>query len=71
VTTINFPFWIITQRRALISMPVEAEGKPGYIAGFSNTQDATAFMLGRGATNWEFKLLSRRTLCSVTSGGSG
>ncbi len=48
MTSISFPFWIITQRRDLISLPVEPEGMPGYIAAFTAALDATTFMVERG-----------------------
>lgn len=60
-----FPFWIVTQRRDLISMPVEPEGMPGYVAAFATAQDATTFMVGRGETSWEIKMISRVTLAPL------
>lgn len=65
MTTLTFPFWIINQRRDLLSLPVQPAGTPGYVAAFSDAQKATAFMVGRGETSWEFKLVSRSSLASL------
>jgi hypothetical protein len=56
-----FPFWIVTQRRGLISKPVEPDGMPGFVAAFS-TAERASFMAGRGATEWENRLVARATL---------
>lgn len=48
-----FPFWIVTQRRGLISQPVELAGIPGFIAAFSTAEIAAKFMVARGETVWE------------------
>jgi hypothetical protein len=61
MASISFPFWLITQRRDLISMPVEPDGMPGEVAAFA----ATTFMVERGETGWEFKMISRSTLAGL------
>ncbi len=38
-------------------MPVEPVGMPGYIAAFGAAADAANFMVERGETSWEFKLI--------------
>ncbi len=48
-------------------MPVEPVGMPGYIAAFGAAADAANFMVERGETSWEFKLISRSTLASLLS----
>ncbi len=62
MATINFPFWIVTQRRGLISQPVEPDGVPGFIAAFSSAERAAKFMVSRGETEWENRMISRATL---------
>lgn len=59
------PFWIVTQRRGLISQPVEPHGMPGFIAAFTTAEKAASFMVGRGETKWENKLVARSTLASL------
>jgi hypothetical protein len=62
---LSFPFWIVMQRRGLISKPVEPVGMPGYIAAFTSAPNAAAFMVERGETEWENKLISRSTLSGL------
>lgn len=38
---------------------------PGYIAAFTAAHDATTFMVERGETGWEFKMISRSTLAGL------
>lgn len=64
---LTFPFWIVTQKRGLISQPVEPEGTPGFIAAFSSAQNAATFMVARGETEWENRLVARSTLFSLMS----
>jgi len=59
---LRFPFWIVTQHRGLISKPVEPPGMLGFIAAFSSAERATAFMVSRGETVWENRLVSRSSL---------
>ncbi len=59
---VSYPFWIVTQRRGLISQPVEPDGTPGFIAAFTIAENAAKFMVERGETEWENKLVSRSTL---------
>jgi len=65
--TVDFPFWIVTRRSGLISMPVVPDDTPGFIAAFSTAGKATKFMVSRGATEWENKLVSRSTLADLTA----
>lgn len=62
MAALKFPFWIVTQRRGLISKPVEPDGVPGFIAAFSSAEHAAAFMVSRGETEWENRLVARSTL---------
>lgn len=62
---LTFPFWIVTQRRGLISRPVEPDGTPGFIAAFSNAENAASFMVSRGETEWENRLVARSTLAGL------
>jgi hypothetical protein len=62
MATLNFPFWIVTQRRGLISKPVEPGGMPGFIAAFSSAEEAASFMVSRGETEGENRLVARSTL---------
>jgi hypothetical protein len=50
VAGLSFPFWIVTQRRGLISKPVESDAMPGFIAAFTTAERAASFMAGRGET---------------------
>ncbi len=52
-----YPFWIVTQRRSLISHPVEPEGMKGYAATFSAAEDAARFMVARNGSAWETTLV--------------
>jgi hypothetical protein len=65
MTELMFPFWIVTQRRGLISKPIGPDGMTGFIAAFSTAQNAAAFMVSRGETEWENKLISRSTLLDL------
>src|SRR6185369_7112792 len=58
---LNFPFWIVTQRRGLISKPVEPDGMPGFVAAFSSAEKAGSFMVSRGESGWENRLVARST----------
>jgi hypothetical protein len=40
----------VTQRRGLISMVVEPDGMPGFIAAFSSAENAAKVMVSRGET---------------------
>jgi hypothetical protein len=62
VAEVRFPFWIVTQRRGLISKPVEPDAMPGFVAAFSSAEDAATFMVRRGETEWESRLVARSTL---------
>jgi hypothetical protein len=62
---LTFPLWIVTQRRGVVSLPVEPEGMPGYIAAFTRAEKAATFMSERGETEWENKLVSRSTFTSL------
>jgi len=64
---IDFPFWIVTQRRGLISLVVEPAGSAGFIAAFSTAGKAAKFMVDRGATEWENKLVSRANLADLVA----
>ena len=44
---LEFPFWIVTQRRGLISQPVEPAGMQGFAAAFVSAEDAATFMVGQ------------------------
>src|SRR5688500_13426599 len=59
---LTFPFWLITQRRGPDSVPVFVGSSAGYIACFRSAVDATEYMIGRGETAWEFRLVSRPEL---------
>ena len=60
-----FPFWIVTQRRGLLSRPVEPDGTPGFIAAFTTAEKAASFMVSRGESEWENRLVSRSTLSDL------
>ncbi|CAN5496470.1 hypothetical protein BH10PLA2_BH10PLA2_36820 [soil metagenome] len=60
-----FPFWIASQRRGLVMKPVEVEGMEGMIAAFTSAADAAKYMVGRGETLWENKLISRSTIADL------
>lgn len=62
VAALNFPLWIVTQRRGLISKPVAPDGMPGFIAAFSSTEHSASFVVSRGETEWENRLVARSTL---------
>lgn len=62
---LTFPCWIISQRRGPTSVSVEADGVPGYIVVFTDAHAATAFMVKRGSSGWEFKLICRTTLAAL------
>lgn len=65
MTELTFPFWIVSRRRGVISLPVEPEGVTGYIAGFTTAEKAATFMSQRGETEWENKLVSRASIASL------
>ena len=65
IPKLKFPFWVITQRRDLMSLPVVPHDLPGYIAAFSTPQGATGYMVDRGETAWEFRLVSRSTFLDL------
>jgi hypothetical protein len=65
MSPISFPFWIVTQRRGFKSPPVEADDMPGIIAVFTTAEAAASFMVSRGETEWENKLVARATLASL------
>src|SRR4051794_12925104 len=65
MTRLTFPFWIVLQRRNLLSKPVEPDGTPGFIAAFSTAEKAASFMVIRGETEWENRLISRSTLADL------
>jgi hypothetical protein len=50
------------QRRGLISKPVEPDRMPGFIAAFSSAEKAASFMVSRGESEWENRLVARATL---------
>jgi hypothetical protein len=58
MTALKFPFWIVTQRRGLILQPVEPDGMPGFAATFLTAEDAAKFMVARGETEWENRLVT-------------
>lgn len=58
MTDLKFPFWVVTQRRGLISKPVEPDGMPGFAAAFSTAEDAARFMVARGESEWENRLVT-------------
>ena len=58
---LKFPLWIVTQRRGLISQPVAPDGMPGFAAAFSRAEDAATFMVARGETEWENRLVTGRS----------
>jgi hypothetical protein len=62
VAELNFPFWFVTQRRGLISKPVGPDGMPGFIAACSSAEKAATFMVSRGETEWENRLVARSLL---------
>jgi hypothetical protein len=62
---LTFPFWIVTQRRGLISQPVQPDSMPGFVAAFSSAEQAATFMVARGETEWENRLVARSTLASL------
>ena len=62
---LNFPFWVVTQRRDLMSLPIVPHDMPDHIAAFSTAQRATDYMVDRGETSWEFKLVSRSTFLDL------
>ena len=64
----SFPFWIVSQRRGLVSRPVEVDGMPGIIAAFKTAEEAAAFMANRGEKTWENKLVSRSTFNELKDG---
>jgi hypothetical protein len=57
VSAVLYPFWIVTQRRGLISQPVEPEGMKGFAATFSKAEDAATFMVARKESAWETTLV--------------
>jgi hypothetical protein len=59
---LSFPFWIVTQRRSLISKPVEPDGMLDFIAAFSSAEKAATFMVSRGESEGENLLVARPTL---------
>ena len=62
---LQFPFWVVTQRRDLMSFPVVPHDMPGYIAAFSTAQGGTAYLVDRGETSWEFRMVSRSTFLDL------
>ena len=64
---LHFPFWLITQRRGPHSVPVFVGSVLGYVACFRSPRDATDFMVGRGETGWEFRLVARADLPALTA----
>ncbi|HEX3654772.1 MAG TPA: hypothetical protein VHY91_09165 [Pirellulales bacterium] len=65
ISKFSFPFWIVTQRHGSISRPIESKGMPGFIVAFTAAENAASFMVGRGDTEWENKLVARSTLPSL------
>jgi hypothetical protein len=63
--TLIFPFWIVTQRRGLFTKPVELDGMPGFVAAFTAAERAATFMVSRGETEWENRLVSRSSLADL------
>lgn len=59
---VRFPFWIVTQRRGFISKPVELAAVPGFIVAFSTAERAASFMVSRGESEWENRLITRSNL---------
>jgi hypothetical protein len=45
--------------------PVEPGGAPGFIAAFSSAENAAKFMVSRGETEWDNRLVSRSTLVEL------
>jgi hypothetical protein len=45
--------------------PVEVEGMEGMVAAFTSAADAAQYMVGRGETQWENKLISRSTFTDL------
>jgi hypothetical protein len=62
MTDLVFPFWIVTQRRGVISLPVEPEDVRGFTAVFTTAEKAAAFMAERHETEWECRQVSRSML---------
>lgn len=58
----KLPFWTVTQREGALALPVMPSDSPGYVAAFSTAHLATAYMVKRGDTAFEFKLVARATL---------
>ncbi len=58
---LRFPFWIVTQRRGFLSKPVEASD-PSFVVAFTSAERAASFMVSRGETEWENRLVSRASL---------
>jgi len=67
MAAIDFPFWIVTQRRGLISLLVEPADAAGFIAAFSTAGKAAKFMVDRGATEWDNKLVFRANLADLVA----
>jgi len=55
----------MTQRRGLISQPVEPDGMPGFITADSSAEKAASFMVSRGESEWENRLVARSTLWNL------
>ena len=62
---LKFPFWIGTQRRGLITKPVEPEGMQGFAATFSSAEELARFMVARGETVWENRLVTGNATLST------
>jgi hypothetical protein len=48
----------VTQRRGLISKPVEPDGMPGFVAAFSSAEKAASCKVSRGESEWENRLVA-------------
>jgi hypothetical protein len=64
-SALSFPLWIVTQRQGLFTKPVELEGLPGFVAAFTAAERAATFMVSRGETEWENRLVSRSSLVDL------
>ena len=58
----SLPFWVVTQRKGALALPVMPSDAPGYAAAFSTAHLAATYMVKRGETSFEFTLVSRATL---------
>lgn len=64
-SSIQFPFWMVARRHADGPRAVELDGAPGHAIAFTTAENATRYMVDRGETAWENRLVARSTLRSL------